>query len=292
MDLRAFAAASLVVGTIAATPASAEPPWIDAAAQKAAGASSTDADPGAAAPVAPPADTDSAATAVAAALEAARAALVASLSADSVLPEEPEAVASLSADSAVLPSPVLPEEPEAAASDGSDAAILEAVRAARAAMIASLAPSQSETAAPAAGAEALSLPEAFVSAHAETPVQVAALPAQDELAAAEARNDDRPVRLVVLPLPPEKPWPGLDATSVPLPRTGLSLRVMPALPRLQARGTLASFADGRPYAHFDRQLDCIVDHQRFDQQERRQKFAHVCAPTRDLDVGLPAFTTR
>jgi hypothetical protein len=96
-----------------------------------------------------------------------------------------------------------------------------------------------------------------------------------------------------LPPPPAPPLsgPGTPATG-PLPHTGLYLRQMPALPRLVPQGRLAALPVGRPYPGFNAQLDCIIDHQRFDSRGARQKYPHVCAPTRDLDFDLPAFTTR
>jgi hypothetical protein len=47
-----------------------------------------------------------------------------------------------------------------------------------------------------------------------------------------------------------------------------------------------------PTPHSTGSSTSYTDHQRFDKADRRQKFPHACAPTRDLDTGLPAFTTR
>jgi hypothetical protein len=176
------------------------------------------------------------------------------------------------------------DEPVAESAEASDAAVERAILAARAALVASLAGGGAADAPPVAEPAALSIPVAFIAAY------VASTVAQAEPAA--AATPPEPV-FAVLPLPPQKPWPGLEPpTATVLPYTGGLLRAMPELPPLVPRGRLASFDDDRPYAHFNAQLDCITDHQRFDRQSARQKFPHACGPTRDIDTALPGFTTR
>jgi hypothetical protein len=96
-----------------------------------------------------------------------------------------------------------------------------------------------------------------------------------------------------LPLPPTPPLSrvGPPAPTV-LPYTGLTVRPMPELPPLRAQGRLSALGADKPYAGFNAQTDCILDHQRFDSRGTRQRYPHVCGPTRDLDFDLPAFTTR
>jgi hypothetical protein len=96
-----------------------------------------------------------------------------------------------------------------------------------------------------------------------------------------------------LPLPPTPPFPrvGPPAPTV-LPYTGLIVRPMPELPPLRAQGRLSALGADKPYAGFNAQTDCILDHQRFDSRGTRQRYPHACGPTRDLDFDLPAFTTR
>src|SRR6185295_2245965 len=67
---------------------------------------------------------------------------------------------------------------------------------------------------------------------------------------------------VALPLPPTPPFPrvGPSAPTV-LPYTGLIVRPMPELPPLRAQGRLAAYGTDRPYASFNAQTDCILDHQ-------------------------------
>ncbi|MBX6320631.1 MAG: hypothetical protein IRY94_02275 [Rhodospirillaceae bacterium] len=102
----------------------------------------------------------------------------------------------------------------------------------------------------------------------------------------------RPERLA-LPLPPTPPFPALGPPmDILLPYTGLTIPALPALPPLRPLGRLAAFGMDRPHADFNPQTDCILDHQRFDGRGTRQRYAHVCGPTRDLDFDLPAFTTR
>jgi hypothetical protein len=278
MRRQALAAAAVVVGTMAAAaPVRAEPPWIDAAARVSGAVESTV--PGADA--APSVD-GLREVAVNRALQAARASLVASLAAGNEADAAAPAIVSDDESGAAEQSAAIDEE--------RGEAVARTLQAARARLVGALA----APAPPAAAEVALSVPESFIAAHGGVPVQLAAAmsPAPEPAPPASGEAAARPVRLVSLPMPPEKPWPGVGAPSMVLPHTGLSVRAMPELPRLQPRGSLASYADDRPYAHFDRQQDCIIDHQRFDKQDRRQKFPHVCAPTRDLEVGLPAFTTR
>ncbi len=96
-----------------------------------------------------------------------------------------------------------------------------------------------------------------------------------------------------LPLPPTPPFPALGRPmDILLPYSGLSVRPLPDLPRLQAYGPVAAHGPDRPYAGFNAQTDCILDHQRFDSRGVRQRYPHPCGPTRDLDFDQPAFTTR
>lgn len=303
MQRLAVAAATVLIGVIgAAMPARAEPPWIDAAARMS-GAAVAAAETAAPAPaVDQPAAPDTAVApdsavaeerdvAVQRAVQAARAALVDSL-AEATAGETPapDAVAAESVEPGVTEVAALAPAADEPAAAARDAAAHRAVLAARAALVASLtgeAPAQAEPPMPAAAADMpLSVPETFIAAYVAP-----AEPAPGLVAASPAPP------LVSLPLPPEKPWAGVTlglgpASSTMLPRTGLYLREMPELPALAPRGRLASFDDGRPYAQFNANLDCITDHQRFDRQSARQKFPHACGPTRDIDVGLPGFTTR